>query len=292
MPRWKKLAIISGGGNLPLRLATSCQAGNNQFLMIGLEGYADEAIQNYPYEYCNIAEIGKLIRILKNNDCDSVVMAGIVPRPDFSKLRPDWRAAALAPKIISAARKGDGAVLEVLVSTFEAEGFLVIGAEEVADSLFAPKGAIGKYHPNEKDFQDMRKALDVIRALGQFDIGQGAVIRNGLVLAIEAAEGTDEMLTRCAHLPTDVKGYEPEEERVPRGVILKTPKPDQELRVDLPTIGIETVRKVVQAGLAGIAIEAEAGLIIDKDTVAQEADQHGIFVYGFQRQELNHYNES
>lgn len=286
MKRWTKLGIIAGGGNLPIRLARSCDSTNSPYYVIRLKGYTDEALNAYDGEVVYIAEFGKLVRVLKEQGCDAVVMAGIVSRPNFAQLKPDWRAAALLPKVIAAARRGDGALLNTLVELFEAEGFLVVGAEEVADNLFAPAGAIGQMAPSDRDLADLVKAAEVVKALGSFDIGQAAVVRNGHVLAIEAAEGTDEMLKRCASLPEDMRGYEPDEEIRRRGVLLKRPKPGQELRVDLPTIGVETVRNAAAAGLAGIAIEAEAGLVIDREDVAAAADENGLFVYGFTGEDL------
>lgn len=286
MKRWTKLGIIAGGGNLPIRLARSCETTTSPYYVIRLKGYTDNALDAYDGEVVYIAEFGKLIRVLKEQGCDAVVMAGIVSRPNFAQLKPDWRAAALLPKVIAAARRGDGALLNTLVELFEAEGFLVVGAEEVAENLFAPVGSIGQLAPSARDLTDLAKAAEVVNALGSFDIGQAAVVRNGHVLAIEAAEGTDAMLRRCAGLPEDMRGYEPDEEIARRGVLLKRPKPGQELRVDLPTIGIETVRNAAAAGLAGIAIEAEAGLIIDRDEVAAAADESGLFVYGFTGEDL------
>ena len=286
MQRWSKLGIIAGGGQLPVKLAQTCKDADLPFYVIRLRGFAGEELNQFNGEECGIAELGKLIRSLKAQNCDAIVMAGLVPRPNFSALKPDWRGAAMLPKAIAAARKGDGAILNVLVETFEAEGFLVIGAEEVAQELLAVSGAVGSIEPSERDWKDMKKASEVIRALGTFDIGQGAVVRNGLVLAIEAVEGTDAMLFRCAKLPSDIKGFEPGEEGQKIGVLLKKPKPGQELRVDLPTIGIETVKNVAQAGLAGIAVEADAALVMDKAAVANLADELGIFVYGYSNEQL------
>ena len=280
------MGIIAGGGQLPLKLAQTCKAAGKPYFVIRLKGYADDSLAGFDGEECGIAELGKTIRLLKQESCDAIVMAGLVPRPNFSVLKPDWRGAALLPKALSAARKGDGAILNVLVDTFEAEGFLVIGAEEVAEDLLAPSGHLGSVQPTVKDKSDMRKAADVIRALGPFDIGQGAIVRNGFVLAIEAAEGTDQMLRRCANLPEDMKGYEPDETQERRGVLLKRPKPGQELRVDLPTIGVETIRGAAAAGLAGIAIEADAALIMDRQSLITLADREGLFVYGFNESDL------
>jgi hypothetical protein len=284
--RWNKIGIIAGGGNLPLHLIHACQNDGAEFYVIRLKGYADEQLEAYPGEECGIAEIGKLIRVLKAHNCDAIVMAGVVKRPNFAQLKPDWRGAALLPKAVSAARKGDGAILDVMVETFEAEGFLVVGAEEVAQSIFAKAGALGSVSPTEEDFTDIKKAASIVNALGPFDIGQAVVVRNGLVLAVEAAEGTDLMLQRCADLPEEIKGFEPGEEASKRGVVLKRPKPGQELRVDLPTIGIETLRRAAAAGLQGIAVEAENSLVLDRDSLITEANQSGMFIYAFEAHEL------
>ncbi|WOI52752.1 LpxI family protein [Parvularcula sp. LCG005] len=278
--RWNKVGIIAGGGRLPLKLAEGCRERGDGYHVIRLMGYADAALDHHPGDDCGIAEVGKILRRLKESGCDAIVMAGLVHRPNFKTLRPDWRGAALLPKVVKAARGGDGALLDVLVETFGAEGFLVVGAEEVAGNLRAPQGPLGQHSPDDDAMSDIRKAARVIAALGPFDVGQGAVVRNGLVLAVEAAEGTDQMLQRCAALPDDVKGYEPDQPHGPRGVLLKRPKPGQELRVDLPTIGERTIRGAASAGLAGIAIAAEGALIIERDAVVELADTLGLFVYG------------
>ena len=286
MRRWGKLGLIAGGGNLPVRLAQNCQALEAPFYVVRLTSYADPEMTQYEGEECGIAEMGKLIRILRDQNCDAICMAGIVRRPNLSALKPDWRGVALMPKVVAAARRGDGALLDVMVKTFEAEGFLVIGAEEVSGALFAPAGQLGVIALRKPDLADLRKAAQIINAIGKFDVGQGAVVRNGLVLAIEAAEGTDLMLERCANLPDEVKGYEPGEENGLRGVLLKRPKPGQELRVDLPTIGAQTIIAAHRAGLAGVAVEAEASLIIDAAETYETADRLGLFVYGFNAGDL------
>ena len=280
MVRWRKLGIIAGGGELPLRIAAGQQAENAPFHIVRITGSAELIVDAFPGEDCAIGEVGKIIRSLKAHDCDAVVFAGVVRRPDFKTLKPDWRAAALMPKIIKAAAKGDGAILSVLVDTLEAEGLLVVGADEALESLAAPAGALGAHSPDEADFTDIKKAVGVIRALGQFDIGQGAVVANGFVLAIEAAEGTDAMLERCADIARANGIAEC------AGVLAKCPKPGQELRVDLPVIGVDTIAKLKAANLKGVGIEAGLALIIDRAEVIQRADEAGLFVYGFNETEI------
>lgn len=281
--RWDKLGILAGGGTLPLRLAEACERRCAPFTLIRLSGYADDKTARFGGPECGIAEIGKAVRLLREARCDALVMAGVVRRPNLATLTPDWRGAALLPKVALAARRGDGALLDVLVETFEAEGFNVIGADEVSNALAADAGPVGTHSPTDDDRADMAKAASLVAALGPYDVGQGAIVRAGQVLAIEAAEGTDAMLDRCAAL----SAHEPANAfPAPRGVLLKRPKPGQELRVDLPTIGPETVRKAASAGLAGIAIEAGVALVIDRDAVAEAADKAGLFVYGYRAGEV------
>ena len=277
MARWRKLGVIAGAGALPVCIVAACADGGRPCHVIRLAGIADAALAGFPGDDCGIAEVGKIIRTLKNENCDAAVFAGYVQRPDFSKLRADWRGAALLPKVIAAAARGDGAILNVLVDTLESEGVIVIGVEEAAQSLIAEPGAISRLEPDESNLADIRKAAAVVSALGPFDVGQGAVVANGLVLAVEAAEGTDAMLDRCAGLP----------EAMSRGgVLVKRPKPGQELRVDLPVVGAETIRRAARARLAGVAVEAGVALIIDRAEVAALADEAGLFVYGFSAHEV------
>ena len=224
-----------------------------------------------------IAGAGALPRLL----AEAAGNAFVVRRPDFSKLKPDWRGAALLPRVIAAAAKGDGALLNVLVETLEAEGLLVVGAEEVLASLAAPPGPIGTVAPGTGHWIDIKKAAAIVAALGPFDVGQAAVVASGFTLAIEAAEGTDGVLSRCAALPASARGGDGR-----NGVLVKRPKPGQERRVDLPTVGVETLKGADAAGLAGIAVEAAATLVIDIDAVRREADRLGLFVYGFTPAEL------
>lgn len=283
--RWRKVGIIAGGGDLPRQLAEGCQASGAPFHVVRLTGYAEDSLKAFPGDDCGLAELGKIIRLLKKAECDSVVLAGLVQRPNFTSLRPDWRGAALLPRVLSAARKGDGALLDVLVETFAAEGFLVIGAEEVSGVMCEARGAIGALSPDETALADMKKASRLIEAVGPFDVGQGAVVREGFVIAIEAAEGTDAMLRRCAPIIARLQG-ETNEHAHRAGVLLKRPKPGQELRVDLPTVGARTIELAAEAGLAGVAVMAGASLILDAAEAARVADERGLFLYAYDAAEL------
>lgn len=281
---WTRLGIIAGAGALPVTVA-SCddaygRAGKAPFV-VRLTGIADRAFPDLETRDCGLGEAGKLIRLLKDHGCDAVCLAGIVARPDFTALKLDLKGARLLPKVIKAAAIGDGALLDVLVETLEQEGFRVVGAHEIAGHLAAGEGILGRYRPSDENRVDIEKAAKLIDALGPFDVGQGAVVAGGHVLAIEAVEGTDAMLARCAQL---AQGDGASTHSGPltkrRGVLVKRPKPGQELRVDLPTIGPETVRLADAAGLAGIAFVADRALIMDREKTIERADAAGLFLYG------------
>ena len=280
MARWRKLGLIAGGGALPQRIIAEREALGEPYHLIRIKGSADDALQSKNGDDCALGEVGKTLRCLREADCDAVCFAGIVRRPEFKSLKVDWRGAALMPKIIAAASRGDGAILDVLVETLEAESFLVVGADEAVSGLAASAGAFGAHTPNTEDFADIAKAGEVINALGDFDVGQAAVVDRGHVLAIEAAEGTDQMLARCGNLPGAP-------ERKTGGVLVKRPKPGQELRVDLPVIGPETVRRAIAAGLRGIAVEAGCALVMNREEAVALADEAGLFLYGFSQRDFN-----
>jgi DUF1009 family protein len=199
-----------------------------------------------------------------------------VARPDFTSLVPDLKGLMLLPKAIAAARKGDDALLRLLVGEFEKAGFAVEGAHEVMEDLSLRAGPLGAHAPSEADLADARKALEVARAIGRLDVGQAAVVAHGLVLAVEAQEGTDAMLARVAELPPHLRGRP----GAGVGVLAKAPKPIQETRVDLPTIGLATLQGVARAGLAGIVGEAGRLLVLDREAVIALADELGVFVLG------------
>jgi DUF1009 family protein len=272
-----KLGIIAGGGALPLRIAEACEAEARPFHVIALEGFAEAGeIERFPHDWSAVGTVQRTMEALRRAGCRDVVLVGIVRRPNFSALKLDVRGARLLPKVIRAAGQGDDAILKVLVADFEEAGFRVVGADDITAHLLAPEGAFGRHAPTARDRADIEKAARVVAALGPFDVGQGAVVCEGLVLAIEAAEGTDAMLARCAGLPEPLRGTA----GARRGVLVKRPKPGQERRVDLPVIGVETVTRAADAGLAGIAVAAGGSLVMGREAVAAEADRLGLFVTG------------
>ena len=272
-----KLGIISGLGNLPVSIAEAATQDGRNIYVVRLAGFEEKAMLGYPGETIGIGQLGRLARRLREEGCEEVVLAGIVKRPNFSDMKLDFGGARLLPKVVSAARKGDDALLRVILDYFEGQGFRVIGAEEAAGDLKMGDGLFAGPQPEEAQLVDMRKAARIASEIGRLDIGQGCVVCDGLVLAVEAQEGTDGMLRRVAELDPAIKGTPKNR----KGLLVKRPKPIQERRIDLPTVGPDTIRAVADAGLAGIGLEQGGALLIGRDRIRELCAAHGVFVYGF-----------
>lgn len=272
------IGLVAGLGTLPVRVAEGAVASGQGVYVVRLKGFEEPALESYPGESVGIGEFGKLVKAMKTAGCQDIVFAGNVSRPDFSAMKVDFRGARLLPKVLAAARHGDDALLRVILSELEGEGFTIRGAEEIASHLLAPAGVLAGPEPDAAILADVDRACEVAREIGRLDIGQGCVVCDGLVLAVEAQEGTDAMLARCASLDPVLRGTA----EAPRGVLVKLPKPIQERKVDLPTIGVATVEGASRAGLAGIAFEAGGALIIDQDAVVSAATAAGIFLLGLE----------
>ena len=271
------LGLIAGLGELPVAIAENAVATGQGVYVLRLKGFEEPRLEQYPGAIVGLGEIGVVLDRLRAAGCRDVVFAGNVSRPDFKNLKLDLKGIALLPKVIAEARKGDDALLRVLVTEFEKNGFRVIGSDAAHASLLAPEGHIAGPRPRTRDLQDIEVAARVAASTGALDIGQGCVVCDGLVLAVEAQEGTDEMLRRCARLPEAIRGTSHDR----RGVLVKRPKPVQERRIDLPTTGVSTVELAAAAGLAGIGIEAGGALMLNRALMVQRAGELGVFIFGF-----------
>ncbi|MGH6952364.1 MAG: LpxI family protein [Vitreimonas sp.] len=280
MSAWRKLGVIAGGGELPVVMAEHCAALQRPYYIARIASLADPALDDHPGGTFNLGAVGARMNAMREAGCDAVVLLGQVARPDYRTLELDDVALALLPRLLAA--QGDDALLRTLLDEHERAGFRVVGADEVMAELLAPAGAWGAVSPNANDMADIAKAAKVADATGAFDVGQGVVVCDGLVLAVEAQEGTDAMLRRVAELPTTVRGT-PQSRR---GVLAKRPKPIQERRIDLPTIGVRTIEGATAAGLAGVAVEAGGALAVRRADIVAAADRAGLFVYGFTRAEV------
>jgi len=271
------LALIAGGGSLPIAVADAVIAQGRRVVLFPIRGWADPAwVEKYPHCWLALAQVDRFLRRARAEGCRDVAFIGTAVRPPFRALRIDWGMFRLLPRVWRMYRGGDDHLLSGVVKVFEDHGFRILGAHEVAPEILVSEGPIGARAPSERDRADIARGLALLHAMGPYDVGQAAVVALNHVLAVEAAEGTDGMLARIAELRAAGRIPTP----AGAGVLVKAPKPGQDLRIDLPTIGPRTVTEAARAGLAGIAIVAGQAIVAEPDAVARAADEAGLFVVG------------
>jgi len=266
----KKLGIIAGDGFLPKHVFDSCKKNKIPVVVIGLENETNfalfsekEIIRFHPHK------ISKIIRKLKDEGVSHISLAGKVKRADLGRLLLDLKGAKLFAKIMKGGL-ADNCILTTIIKFLEKEGFEVIAPEAIASDIILSKGAITKSKPNKTALEDIKKGLKVLKGIAGYDVGQALVIQNGLVLGVEAAEGTDELLRRCGEIKQEGDGP----------ILIKVCKPEQERRVDLPCIGLNTVENALRYGFQGIAAESGAALVLEQDKTMKLADKNKFFIQG------------
>jgi len=269
------LGILAGGGTLPRRLAETAREAGRPVFLVAFQGQTDPAtVADLPHVWVRLGEAGRAIAELKRAGATDLVMAGPVRRPSWSEIGLDWRGAQLVARI-GARALGDDGLLRAVAQELESEGFRLVGADDVIGGGLAPTGILGRHAPDEQALADIARGVEVARALGQADVGQAVVVQQGLVLGVEAIEGTDALLARV----TDLR------RAGPGGVLVKIAKPHQDRRVDLPTIGPATIDRAAEAGLRGVAVEAAGTIIVDLAVCVAAADRAGLFLVGIDPKE-------
>lgn len=261
------LAILSGAGTLPVILAKA----HPKAVRVVFRG-VDQAMQP-PLAEHRFEKLGKLFEDLKACGVTRVVLAGAMSRPALDPSELDPFMMQLAPRLMAAMQGGDDAILRLIISVFEEQGFNVVGAHEVLPGLTVNEGAMGAREPDKTHLADASRAMDILLALSPLDVGQGAVVASGLCLGIETLQGTDALLRFVAQTPVHLR-------RGTGGVLVKAPKRGQDLRVDMPTIGPDTVRNAAEAGLDGIVVSAGKVLVLDRSATLQALQETGLFVVG------------
>ncbi len=272
------LAVLCGAGAFPLEVAADARSAGREPFLIGVVGSSDPAIEAYPHVWLRIGEVGKLFTALKERAIGEMVIVGAMSRPDFADLRLDWGAVKRAAELAQLFRRGDNGLLIGLAAIIERQGVRIVGAHEIAPRLVASVGPFGARDVSRDDEADIVFGRDLLEALSPFDSGQAVVVGAGRAFAIEAAEGTDAMVARVA----DLRASGRLRRKGPAGVLVKAPKRGQDLRLDMPAIGAETILGAARAQLRGVAIAAGRVLVVERERCAREADAAGLFIYGFQ----------
>lgn len=265
-----KLGIVAGGGRLPRRLIDRCRQDGRPFFVFPIEGQADpSAFRDVDHYWFRLGRTGDAIARAKQEGVRDVVMAGGVKRPSFSSLVPDATTLRILGKAGGAAFAGDDGLLRAVIRYLEeSAGLHVVGIDEILDDLVPERGCLTASGPDDRALADIERGRDLLDVFSSADVGQSVIIQEGLVLGIEAIEGTDALVQRCGDLKRPGPG----------GVLVKMRKRGQERRVDLPTIGVTTVKNATHAGLRGIAVEANGSLIIDRAETIETANDAGLFI--------------
>lgn len=274
MSKTSRLGILAGGGELPIYLIAECIAHQRPYIVITFEGQPqpawptptvidDEWIVQLP-----LGAVGRVIKTLHNAQVTDVVMAGNLERTSLFSLKPDWHGL----KILTGALLGhDDALLRRVMLTLEDHGFHIIGAHEVSPNLLTPIGVMTKAKPSRSQAADIQHGLKLAAWLGEADIGQAVIIKDGVVLGLEAVEGTDALITRCAAL----RG-----EKNSGGVLVKVAKPQQDARADLPTIGETTLKLLAEYRFDGVVLESGRTILLGRDACVTMANRAGLFIEG------------
>ncbi|MGR7997531.1 MULTISPECIES: LpxI family protein [unclassified Xanthobacter] len=272
----RPLGIVAGSGAFPAAVAESVRAQGREVVLFLIQGFADPALERYEHHWFRLGSLGSVASKAKARGIQQVVMVGGLTRPRLRDLGLDWTMLRLLPRIAGLFRGGDNHLLSGVLQLVAEQGFTLSGAHEVAPGLLLPEGVLGGVTPSPQDRADVARGLDVIRALGPYDVGQGVIVVDGWVAAVEAAEGTDQMLARYGELRRSGRlrvsaGH---------GVLVKAPKPEQDRRIDLPSLGPATVARAHEVGLRGIAFEAGGAIVPETQALVAAADAAGLFVVG------------
>jgi UDP-2,3-diacylglucosamine hydrolase len=271
------LAVICGGGSLPFAVADAAIRNGRRVVLIGLRGFAEaERIACYPHHWLAVGQAGRLFRLLESEGCHDLVFIGNLVRPTISQLRLDLAGLRLMLRFAGMFRGGDSHIFRSVIAMVEERGVRVIGAHEIAPHILVPEGALGSRQPGAGDRSDIARGLEFLRVTGPFDVGQAVVIAENRIVCVEAAEGTDHMLARLA----DLRRSGGVRFASGTGVLVKAPKPGQDRRIDLPSIGPKTIESARAAGLNGIAVIADSTIVAEAEQVAELAERAKLFVVG------------
>ena len=261
------LAILSGDGNLPVMLAKA----HPQAVRVVFHGVGH--IMPPPLAEHRFEQLSSLFDDLRARGVTRVVLAGAMARPALDPSQLDPFMMQLAPRLMAAMQGGDDAILRLIIAVFEEQGFEVVGAHALLPGMTVPEGVFAGPNPSDAALADAARAADILLALSPLDVGQGAVVAAGLCLGIETLQGTDALLDFVARTPAPLR-------RAGGGVLVKAPKRGQDLRVDMPVVGPDTVRNAQAAGLEGIVASAGKVLIVDQDATRAALEESGLFLMG------------
>ena len=260
------IGLIFGDISFPKEILKKVKKRKAKYLIIDLTKKRVFKKDKCSYSV-SIGQFGKIIKILKDNKCKKVLFAGRVQRPHFSKLRLDFKGIYYIPRIIKSSKLGDAAILKEIIKILKQEKIGTVNSLTFNSELTLKKGNYSKTKPNKEDKIDIKKAITTLSRLGKYNFSQGAVVRNGKVVAIEGSGGTQKMLRKCKS--KKFRG---------KGVLVKFPKKKQDLRVDLPTVGLKTFTQCKSAGLKGIVLKNKQNILLERKKCISFANKNKMFI--------------
>ena len=260
------IGLIFGETSFPIEILKKIKKKNLKYLIIDLTKSKKFKKDKKSYSL-SIGQFGKIINIIKENKCKKVLFAGKVSKPKFSKLKLDLMGVYYIPRIIKASKIGDAAILKEIINIFELESIKTISSITFNPELSLKRGNYSKLKPNKEDKKDIKKAITTLNKLGKYNFSQATVVRNKMVIAIEGKDGTEKMLKKCKN-----KKFRN------NGVLVKFPKKKQDLRIDLPTVGLKTFKQCKMAGLKGIVLKSNQNVFLDKRKCINWANKNKMFI--------------
>jgi UDP-2,3-diacylglucosamine hydrolase len=276
-PQSSPIGLIAAGGAMPFAVADSLAARGIDPVVFALKGACDPVqTARFRHHWIHLGQVGRAVKLFRSEGCRDLVFIGSLVRPALSEIRLDWGTLKVIKQVLASFRGGDDHLLSGIGRMLERDGFRMVGIKDVAPDLLMPEGAMTRAAPDARAAADIARGREVLRALGPFDIGQAAVVIDGHVVGVEDVEGTDGLLARIAQLRAQGRIRA----AAGRGVLVKAPKSEQDLRFDLPTVGPRTVEGAVKAGLAGVAVAAGNAVVAEPQAMIDAADAAGLFVTG------------
>lgn len=274
MTNMRRIAILAGSGHLPRLVYDACQSKGFFCHIIGLEGQiSSQLFPDVALDILPMHAVSAILQNLRQHNITHITLAGRVERTNIAKLLLDKKGIELF-KIIVKRGLQDNNILTSVIKFLEQEGFEIIPPNELAPNILTSAGSLTLSAPSDDELADITNGMEILRGIAQYDVGQALIIQSGLVLGVEAAEGTDELIKRCASL---------QQNGLPPAILVKIAKPTQDRRVDLPCIGVNTIKNIKKSGLRGIAVEADSCLLLDAEQTLKSAEEAGIFIFGASR---------
>jgi hypothetical protein len=259
------IGLFFGETNFPIQILKKIKRNHHKYLIIDLTN--GNFKKDKHSHKISIGQFGKILNILKDNKCKKVLFAGKVRRPNFSKLRLDFKGIYYIPRIMKSSKLGDAAILKEIIQILKQEGISTISSLTFNSELTLRKGNYSRVKPNKEDKIDIKKAIATLNRLGKYNFSQGVVVRNKKIVAIEGRGGTQKMLRKCKSMKFRSKG-----------VLVKFPKKKQDLRIDLPTIGLKTVTQCKLAGLKGIVLKSKQNVFLEQKKCINFANKNKMFI--------------